>query len=211
MGGESSLAAKSGSPPYTTEILLLMTMLGFTLRVATPPTSAAVPSVFSVAFFFPFDATSNVTMPVATPAPGATGWILASRPSETTFFFLKTGWGTNAIRVAAGLIVTAAVAEAIPGSSMPPRNVATIEWAPIVSVVVDNEAVPDASSATEARTEPPSVNVTLPTAVRLSDSVTLATKVTDCPKTAEPLDVESTIAGVGATMVKVWGVDWAVR
>ena len=81
---------------------ILSTLLGLTANVADPSLNDVVPSTFSVTFFLTFFGISKVTVPVGTPAPGASGWISAFRPSDTILcFFLKTGCGTRTTWVAA--------------------------------------------------------------------------------------------------------------
>jgi hypothetical protein len=64
----------------------------------------------------------------------------------------------------------------------PPENAAVIVWLPPARVVVLNVATPLAFTATlEANVAAPSVNVMVPEGTP-ADEVTVAVKVTDCPK-----------------------------
>ena len=78
-----------------TVIVLFNTCFGLRVSIAWPWLRAAVPSRVVLVFFRCFTKNANLTTPVGMPPPGATGWISAFSPIDTTFPWRNTAWGTR--------------------------------------------------------------------------------------------------------------------
>ena len=169
-------------------------------KVATPePLSVPVPSVVVPS--------RKVTVPVA--VPGVLSDTVAVKVIEVPKVDGLTEV-TTALVVLALFTVCVRIEELLPRKLLLPPYAAVIERLPPASNEVVNVATPFTSTVPVPSVAAPSINVTVPSGIRKLVSLTVAVKVTDCPK-VDGFNEDSTVVVVGpgfitcASVVEVLG------
>ena len=138
------------------------------------PSRAPVPRVFGPSL--------KVTVPVATPPPGA---LAVTAAVNVTGWLYTEGFAEELTAVVvASLVTTCGEPPSVPllfAQPLAPVKAAVRVWLPTASAAVLKAAWPAPSTATlEAQTVAPSVKVTVPAGTPAPE-VTVAVNVTDCP------------------------------